>query len=86
MSASAKRLHRHTDRAVVSKVTQEGRVTIPKAIREELGLHSGDEVFFERTDEGYVLRRSDGPFERWHRAVETDQSVETRMEALRGRR
>lgn len=72
----------------MSRVTQKGQVTIPKAVREDMGLHPGDEVSFEETDEGYVLRKdvTDDPFERWRGVAETDATVEERIEALRGRR
>jgi len=72
----------------MGRVTRKGQITIPKAIREEMGLHPGDEISFEETTEGYVLRKDveDDPFERWRGAAEADTTVEERMEALRGRR
>jgi AbrB family looped-hinge helix DNA binding protein len=72
----------------VSRVTQKGQITIPKTVREEMGLHPGDEVSFEESDEGYVLRKDveDDAFERWRGVAETETTVEERMEALRGRR
>lgn len=33
--------------AVVATMTSKGQLTIPKAIREALGLHEGDQVRFE---------------------------------------
>lgn len=33
--------------AVVATLTSKGQLTIPKAIREALGLHEGDQVRFE---------------------------------------
>jgi AbrB family looped-hinge helix DNA binding protein len=42
-------------------VTTKGQVTIPKAIRDHLGLEPGSEVEFVIGKEGdYVLRRADG--------------------------
>jgi AbrB family looped-hinge helix DNA binding protein len=72
----------------MSRVTQKGQITIPKTVREEMGLHPGDEVSFEESDEGYVLRKDveDDAFERWRGVAETETTVEERMEALRGRR
>jgi AbrB family looped-hinge helix DNA binding protein len=69
-------------------VTEKGQVTIPKRIREELGIRPGDEVRFERTEEGYIVRKEvDGSqFEKWRGVVDTDRSVEEEMQDLRGKR
>lgn len=70
----------------MGRVTTKGQVTIPKPIREELGLQPGDEVTFEETDDGFVIRKavSETRFEKWRGAADTDQSVEERMDELRG--
>lgn len=70
------------------KVTTKGQVTIPKSIRERLGIEPGDEIEFEETEDGYVLRKSaeDNPFEEWRGVAEADQTVEERMKELRGER
>jgi AbrB family looped-hinge helix DNA binding protein len=49
-------------------MTTKGQVTVPKAVREELGLHPGDEVDFVRTNGGYQLLRvqREDPFVKWH--------------------
>jgi len=39
------------------RVTTEGQVTIPEAIREPLGIDPGDEVSFEETETDYTLRK-----------------------------
>lgn len=72
----------------MSKVSPKGQVTIPKDIREKLGLHPGDEVEFEEIDDGYVLIQKSGenPFEKWRGVADTDKSVRERMEELRGSR
>lgn len=44
------------------RVTEKGQVTIPKELRDELGIGAGTEVVFERDDECIVLRKvTDGP-------------------------
>lgn len=70
----------------MGRVTTKGQVTIPKPIREELGLQPGDEVTFEETDEGIVIRKDVGEnrFEKWRGAATTDQTVTERMDELRG--
>jgi len=40
-----------------STLTSKGQITLPKALRDELHLKSGDRIAFERNDDGsYVLR------------------------------
>jgi antitoxin PrlF len=39
------------------RVTEKGQVTIPKDLRDALGIGAGTEVTFERTDETIVLRK-----------------------------
>ncbi|MBK6872346.1 MAG: AbrB/MazE/SpoVT family DNA-binding domain-containing protein [Kineosporiaceae bacterium] len=40
------------------RVTDKGQVTIPKQLRDDLGIGPGTEVTFEPTDEGILIRRS----------------------------
>ncbi len=52
------------------RVTEKGQVTIPKALRDELGIGAGSEVEFDRSDDAVVIRkRRDGPA-RGHRLAE----------------
>jgi len=39
------------------KVTEKGQVTIPKALRDELGIGAGTEVSFERNSDTIVVRK-----------------------------
>lgn len=70
------------------KVSSKGQVTIPKEIREALGIRPGDEVEFEETEEGVVIRKADeNPFETWKGAFGgAEATVEERMRELRGDR
>lgn len=72
----------------MSRVTQKGQVTIPKEVREKLGIRPGDEIEFVRTEDGYLIEKEveKNPFEKWRGASETDESVEQRMAELRGER
>jgi len=72
----------------VSRVTEKGQVTIPKEIREELGIEPGDEITFEETETGYVVRKhvADNRFEKWRGVADSDETVAERMRALRGER
>ena len=72
----------------MSRVTKKGQVTIPKDVRDDLGIRPGDEVEFVRTEEGYRIEKEvdENPFEKWRGTANTDQSVEERMAELRGER
>ena len=52
------------------RVNKNGQVTIPKELREELGIGAGSEVNFERSEDAILIRKvSSGP-SRGHRMVE----------------
>lgn len=72
----------------MTRVTKKGQVTIPKEVRDELGIRPGDEIEFVETEEGYHIKKEteENPFEKWRGAAKTDQSVEERMAELRGER
>lgn len=42
------------------RVTQKGQVTIPKELRDALGIGGGTEVAFERTDDAIIVRKVEG--------------------------
>ena len=73
------------------RVTTKGQVTIPKEIREALGIEPGDEVAFEETDSGYTIQKeqpttADGkdPFEKYRGSANSDETMPERMRRLRG--
>ena len=39
------------------RVTEKGQVTLPKKLRDELGIGAGTEVEFERDDDAIVVRK-----------------------------
>ncbi|MDE0805819.1 MAG: AbrB/MazE/SpoVT family DNA-binding domain-containing protein [Acidimicrobiales bacterium] len=43
---------------VAAKVTSKGQVTVPKAVRDALGIHEGDEVVFRVEGNRAVLART----------------------------
>lgn len=72
-------------------VTTNGRVTIPKAVREAMEIKPGDEVVFEKTTEGYVIQKDapmtkDGtdPFEKYRGMANTGETMPKRMHRVRG--
>jgi len=42
------------------RVTEKGQVTIPKELRDALGIGPGSEVAFERADDAIVVRKVEG--------------------------
>ena len=52
------------------RVTEKGQVTIPKELRDELGIGAGTEVDFERHDDTIVIRKATGGPPRGRRLVE----------------
>lgn len=53
---------------VMSKITSKGQVTIPKRVRERLGVRPGDELeFVEDTVGVRILKHlAESPFAKWH--------------------
>ncbi len=72
----------------MTRVTEKGQVTIPKEVRDALGIQPGDEIVFERTGEGVVIEKQvdTSRFDRWRGVAETDATVVERMRDLRGDR
>lgn len=73
------------------RITTKGQVTIPKEIRDELGIEPGDEITFERTSSGFEIRKEepttqDGedPFEKYRGTADSDETMPERMRHLRG--
>jgi len=66
---------------MASNVTSKGQVTIPKKVRDRLGIKAGSAVAFELTDAGDVVLRAVARG-RVHRAVRAPKS---RFAKLRGR-
>ena len=42
-----------------SKVSKKGQITIPKVVREKLGLKIGDKVIFESISQGILIRKKE---------------------------
>ena len=41
-----------------TRITRKGQVTIPKEFRDEFGLDPGDEVVWESSEEGIIVRKA----------------------------
>lgn len=73
-------------------VTQKGQVTIPKAVRDRLGIGPGSRVTFELAADGDVVLRpveirtpaADDRFARMVGTLKTDMTTDEIMDLLRG--
>jgi AbrB family looped-hinge helix DNA binding protein len=52
---------------ITAKVTSKGQVTIPKKVREKLGVHPGEDVGFEEKNGLIYIRKTvkKSPFDKW---------------------
>ena len=52
---------------IIARVTSKGQVTIPKEVRERLGVHPGENVGFEEKDGLLVVSKvvTKSPFNKW---------------------
>jgi AbrB family looped-hinge helix DNA binding protein len=73
------------------RVTTKGQVTIPKEIREALGIEPGDEIAFEEVESGYRIRKKEpttasgaDPFEKHRGSADSEETMPERMRRLRG--
>lgn len=71
-----------------TKVTKKGEISVPAEVREKLGLHPGDEIEFEETKEGYIIRKKpkESPFDQWvgYLKHKRDQDPDEMVRELRG--
>ena len=72
---------------MASRVTSKGQVTIPKEVRDELGLTPGTKVDFEKIGNKYVLVKeveaADIYLAEWMGAVELGMSVDDFIDEMR---
>jgi len=62
-----------------TRITRKGQVTIPKELREEFGLEEGDEIRWEKTEDGIRIRKATRSSGRGM-LVDEDVSTEKREE------
>jgi len=68
------------------KVTSKGQVTIPRQIREAIGIKAGSKVKFEIHNGECVLKKviEEDPFQRWAGYLKLSKTTDQIMEELRG--
>ena len=72
-----------------TRVTIKGQVTIPKGVRDRLGIRPGDEVEFVEEDGRVALQKSvrRSPFDKWHgylKGVAPGKSTDELIREMRG--
>ena len=52
---------------IIAKVTTKGQITIPKKIREILGVHSGESIGFAEVNGQVAISKvvAESPFDKW---------------------
>lgn len=70
-----------------STISTKGQITIPAAIRSELGLTPGTRIEFELRDGGALIRKGgsgDHPVDRIFGVLQLSESVDDTIESMRG--
>lgn len=58
-------------KTATSKISEKGQTTIPKEIRDALGIHSGDLIQYEVEGNVIKLRKLDAEENIWLKSIET---------------
>jgi AbrB family looped-hinge helix DNA binding protein len=73
----------------VAKMTSKGQITVPKSIRDYLGLDAGDAVAFTCDEDGARIQRDVGasPFTRWRGYLKDlkGADIDRLVDEMRGR-
>lgn len=50
-----------------STVTSKGQITIPKRVREAIGLRPGEQIVFKKTEQGFLVQKQvkSSPFDKY---------------------
>ena len=72
-----------------AKLTSKGQITIPKKVREKIGINPGDELQFREENGIYYIKKGvkKSPFDRWVGYLKSGQekSSDTIIEEMRGK-
>ncbi|MBI3592002.1 MAG: AbrB/MazE/SpoVT family DNA-binding domain-containing protein [Nitrospirae bacterium] len=74
---------------LTAKVTTKGQITIPKEVREKLGVQPGENLSFEEKNGVFYIKKSlkKSPFDKWVGKLKTlkGQKTDAVIEDLRGK-
>ena len=78
-----------TEGQMPATVTAKGQITIPKAVRDALGVKPGSKVDFKRRDDGDIVivkegKKPEGRFEKMRGSAGPGPTTEELMALLRG--
>jgi AbrB family looped-hinge helix DNA binding protein len=72
-----------------AKITSKGQITIPKKVRDRLGVSEGESVYFIEVDGEYRMKKAvlKSPFDKWVGFLKnpSGETVDEFIEELRGR-
>ena len=69
-------------------ISERGQITIPKALRDQYGMHHKVQVHFEPAPEGILIRKQSAvrhPVDRVYGVLERGGSTDAYLERMRGR-
>lgn len=73
---------------ILAKLTSKGQVTVPKKIRDKLGVQTGETISFEEKDGVFYIRKclKKSPFDKWVGKLKTRNKLKTDkiIDSLRG--
>ena len=72
----------------MATVTSKGQITIPKKVRDALGIRTGSELAFEVEGESIRVRKIEDrrKIDRWRGALDLGEPVDDFVDRLRGER
>lgn len=74
---------------LTAKITSKGQITIPKKVRDKLGVSNGERIQFEEKKGIFYIKKSikKSPFDRWvgYLTKQKGKSTDKIIEDLRGR-
>jgi AbrB family looped-hinge helix DNA binding protein len=73
-----------------AKVTSKGQITIPKKVRDRMGVAEGEEIYFVEDKDGFLIKKAvkKSPFDEWVgylRGKTNGISSDEIVDAMRGR-